>query len=100
MTDDIGVIKQAEEILEKATWDEFWREYEGAVGIGAWEQAHDLLVEKLIPELFAMYGKMVATVKVRDELINKYKELARFSGITIKRYEGMINEYERRGVKR
>ncbi|MBA7666985.1 hypothetical protein ES703_75070 [subsurface metagenome] len=102
MTDDI--VKEAEGILEKAEWAEFWREYEGAIGIGAWGQAHDLLAKTLLPKLFADHNKMVETIKAREELtkkleeaIEKYKELAEKRDKVIKHYEKIINEYESQG---
>lgn len=98
MADDI--LKQAEGILEKAAWGEFWREYEGAVSIGAWGQAHDLLEKTLIPHLLENHNKMVECLNQKDELISKLKELAEISGKTINRYEGIINEYESRGGQR
>ena len=102
MSEDI--MKQAEGILEETA---FWQEYEGATSVGAWQQAHNLLTETLLPKLFENHNKMVEYLKQRDELISKHKELiAKYeelketSAKVIKHYEGKINEYESRGGQR
>ncbi|MBA7570373.1 hypothetical protein ES708_12122 [subsurface metagenome] len=87
---DDKVLKQAEEILEKKAWDDFWRQYQESVERADWGRAHNLLVEMLLPKLFANHNKMVEIVKARDELISKYKELAERSAETIKRIASLI----------
>lgn len=85
MPDDI--LKEAEGILEKKEWEEFWREYEAAVAHEDWGRAHSQLVQALIPKLFRNHDKMVEYLKQRDELIIKCERAMELQNKVIKGYE-------------
>jgi len=65
-----------------------WTQYEEALDKEDWRQAHDLFRGITL--------KIIENFKQREELLKKYKELTEKSGKVIKRYEGIIETYEKR----
>jgi hypothetical protein len=69
------ILREAENILEKKEWEEFWAVYTFALEKEDWKSAHDQL-KMLCEKLITNADKTLAIVREQKEQIEELKRIA------------------------